>query len=408
MRNDKNGKEWLVLNKLAYDNPIRRQVLSLPDLLEAQLESCFSGDKLYELMSIAEIFDVRGIILTGAGDSFAAAGAARSVLEKYCEVFYCNAVNSMEFTRVMTGKDVGAGSPGSPLVIAISANGGTARVVEVLQKATELGAFPILITNNPESRAAKAAKRVFVMDTPKMENDFPGLRSYFASLIGLFSIACRMGHVKGVLPPIAPISFQEAIRDYIMRLKPYLEEIDNQMFELAQKWHKFERFDFIGDDQGLYSALFGLEKFVECNGAHCAYDDSEGWCHVNFFLKDPESVGTVVFADKNRKSFSRIQETVWSACEIGRPTLVITNADRLLFDKRAEVCEIPVAKPGYEWLSVLAEYVPASLLAGFCAALDGRRFFHGFDTKTNTWDRSVRHFNDGVSTMSNSKIEIHT
>ena len=394
------------MDKLNYDNPIRRQVLSLPELVDIQLERCFSGEKLHQLMSIAEIFDARQILLTGAGDSFAAAGAAVPVLQKYCGVFHCEAVDVMEFTRFMQSSSIGAGEPNNPFVIIISANGGTARIAEALEKAAQVGAFPILVTNNPESRAAKTAKRVFAMDTPRIENDFPGLRSYFASQIGLFSIACRMGHVRGMLPPSAPAEFQSAIRAYVKSFAPVMEGIDDQMFEIAQKWHGFERFDFIGDGQGLYSALFGLEKFMECTGAYCAHDDSEDWCHINFFLKDAATVGTVVFADKNQPSFNRIQETVWSACEIGRPTVVITNAEPSAFSPKAEVCVIPAAETGYEWLSPLMDIAPVSLLAGYCAALDGQRFFRGFDLKTGIWDRSGPHHQDGVSTMGNSKIEI--
>ena len=40
------------------------------------------------------------------------------------------------------------------------------------------------------------------------------------------------------------------------------------------------------------------------------YDDAENWCHIDYHLKHPETIGTVVFADRNSPYFKRTQETV--------------------------------------------------------------------------------------------------
>lgn len=395
------------MNKSDYFNPIRNQVMSLPQLARTQVESCYDGQKLQNLMSIAEIFDARKIILTGCGDSHAAASAMQPVLDQYAGVFNCQAMDSMEFCRFTPKEDLGIGEPNSPFVFVISANGGTARVSEALEKAQKSGALAVLLTNNPQSRAAGVAERVYLTDTPGMENDFPGLRSYFASLVGLSALACRMGHVRGILPPTAPEEWQQEIIRYIEGYADVLDEIDSQMFELAKTWHTFERFNFIGDGRGLYAALFSLEKFYECTGVISNYDDSENWCHVDFFLKDPQSIGTVVYADKHSPSFGRVVETIGSAAAIGRPVLVVTNADRSAFCDGVSICTLPDPKPGFEWMLSLMDYAPASILAGYCSTLGGRKFFNSYDYKTNVYDRSNAWFAPGVSTMSSSAIEIH-
>ncbi|EHI58222.1 hypothetical protein [Hungatella hathewayi] len=122
------------INKKDYANPLGNQVLSLVDLVDAQLDICFSEEVLHPLMSMAEIFNVRKIYITGCGDSIAAAGAMAGVLLAYTGVFHCEAVEPMEFARFMKLEDVGSGEPDSPLVIAISAGGGTARIREILKK----------------------------------------------------------------------------------------------------------------------------------------------------------------------------------------------------------------------------------------------------------------------------------
>lgn len=396
------------MNKSEFNNPIRRQVFSLPDLVEEQLTACF-GHGLKELISMAEIFDARKIILTGAGDSYAAAIAMAPVIEKYCDCFGVQVMRAVEFCRFLPTADIGIGEPNSPLVIAISAGGGTSRVVEVLEKAAKVGAFPILLTNNPNSKAAQAAKRVYVMETPSLPgNDSPGLRSYFASELGLIAFASRMGHVRGTLPPTGPAQFKKAILDYVKSYEgEVLERIDEQMFRIAQTWKDFERFDFIGDDVEFGSAFFGAAKFLECNGCAVTVDDSEDWCHINYFMKDPQTIGTVIMADKHSPSFGRIIETANSAHSIGRPVLVVTNCADKVFADGVEVCVLPETPEGFEWLMPLMDYAPASILAGYITTLSGEPFFRRLNVTTGEMVEDTPFANRECFTMGNSKIEIY-
>ncbi|MBR2592709.1 MAG: SIS domain-containing protein, partial [Oscillospiraceae bacterium] len=215
------------MNKQDYSTPIRDQVYALPKIVDQQLESCFDGEKLHSLMSMAEIFDVRKIYVVGCGDSWVAGGAMEPALRKYCDTFGCIVMDPMQFTRFTCKHDIGIGEPNSPLVIGISAGGGTARVVEALKKADEIGAFPILLTQNPNSPAAEAARRVFVLDTPMEDHDLPGLKNYFGSLMGLIAIACRMGHVRGVLPPTGVDEFKKAISSYVHSYEDVLDRMDD-------------------------------------------------------------------------------------------------------------------------------------------------------------------------------------
>lgn len=389
-----------------FDNPIRRQVFDLPGLTQVQLESCF-GHGLKELMTMAEIFDARKIILTGCGDSYAAAVAMAPVVERYCDCFGVQAMRAIDFTRFLPKNQIGIGEPNSPLVIAISAGGGTARICEVLEKANAVGAFSILMTNNPESRAAKLAKRVYCMGTPDFPDKGPGLRSYFASLIGLIAFANRLGHVRGTLPPTAPGDFQAAIRSHMEAFTQVLESVDEQMFQLAQQWQSFTRFDFIGDGEEFGSAFFGAAKFLEANGCTVSVDDSEDWCHINYFLKDPASIGTVIMADKNSPAYGREKETAASAAAIGRPVLVVTNGPREDFPGAQVVCCVPEAPAGYEWLLPLTDYIPASLLAGYIAQLQQEPFFRFARLADGTPDPNSDFANRGCMTLSNSKVEIY-
>lgn len=395
------------MEKTKGSNPLGSQVLSLPSMVEEQVNYCFSEEVQQSIMTMAEAFDIRKIYITGCGDSIAAAGAMAPILLKLSGVFGCEMVEPMDFTRFMTAKDMGIGEPNSPLVIGISAGGNTSRVVEAMRKANEMGAFTIALTNNGESPVAKEARRSFVLNTPKMKDDFPGLRSYFASMVGLLAIGCRMGRVRNVLPPEAETRLAERLKAYVRRYSGVLEEMDREMFELAKTWKEFERFDFIGDGKELCSALFAMEKFVECTGVMANYDDSENWCHVGYHISDPESIGTVFFADALSPSYGRLRETVDAALGIRRPVLIITNGEREDFPEGAHVVILPKTEAGDEWMQPMMDYAPAALLAGYCCTLAGRKFFNEYDPIAGEYNGTGAYFAEGVRTMKNSEIQVY-
>ena len=134
------------MNKLNFDNKIRQQVMSLPAMVDDQLKGCFSN--LDTLLTNEEISAIDSIILTGCGDSYAAALAFEPAVKKYggCRA---RAMRAIDFTRFCSTSEVG--DPSKTLVIGISTGGGTARVAEVLTKANQIGTVSLLITNNGES-----------------------------------------------------------------------------------------------------------------------------------------------------------------------------------------------------------------------------------------------------------------
>ncbi len=136
-------------------------------------------------------------------------------------------------------------------------------------------------------------------------------------------------------------------------------------------------------------------------------DDSEDWCHINYFLKDPASIGTVIMADKNSPAYGREKETAASAAAIGRPVLVVPNGPREDFPGAQVVCCVPEAPAGYEWLLPLTDYIPASLLAGYIAQLQQEPFFRFARLADGTPDPNSDFANRGCMTLSNSKVEIY-
>lgn len=388
-------------------NPLCNQVWSLRDLVDEQVENSFLNEQLYEALPISNCFDIRKIILTGAGDSYVAAIAMKQVFEKYVDAMLgVDAPDLMSFNRYTTAADIGIGEPNSPLVVGISAGGSTSRVVETLAKANELGGYSLALTNNADSVVAQEAKVKVVTNTPSIDKDFPGLRSYFANLITLAAIASRLGHVRGVIGPEDSQIWKDTIKDHVYKVFEDLEAIDQVMNDLAKEWKSFTRFDFIGDGPALASAMFGQYKLYECVGEVAYSDDSEDWCHINYFVKNPETVGTVVYAYSDQPSFSRLQETIWSALQIGRPVLVITD-DKTLIDPRATIIELPEPPAEFTWLRPIVDFIPVSLLVGYISDHGSKRYFNSYNLDTYEVEPHDNMVGQDKMTIANSKIDYY-
>lgn len=364
------------MDRYAYDNPLRQQCLSIPELCHAQIAGVRKG--LAEAFTMAELSRCRRVIITGCGDSYAAAKAAIPAFRKFAGRFGSNftAVRAIDAARYMKIEQRNAAET---MIIGVSCSGGPARIQEVLRRANEYGCMSLAITNNPDSPAAKEAAKSLIVHTPSFPNASPGLRNYFASLTGLYMFAAMLGEAtrcskEGVVDEMA-----EAIADHIKRWETELDRIDAQMFELAVKWRGFRTFDYIGDGIHYASAFFMGAKMVEVAGRMTAADDSENWCHVGFFQKDPHHIGTVIAAGKQDQNRSRIRETVKQAAGIGRPLLLITDGTKENFGISEEItlCTVPQAPEGFEFLSVMMNYIPGSLLAGYISSLSGEAFFRG-------------------------------
>lgn len=394
------------MNKKDFDTTIRRQTMSLVEMVDGQVDHCFDRELLKALIPDGADFTGRNVIMTGAGDSWAAAGAMRPMMSRYLDLDRCFAPDPMEFCRVMTAEDMGCGEKNKPLLIAITVGGGTARVTEAIEKGYATGCDVIVLTNKPESRAGKACKKVFPLALPPTpDRDIPGLRSYFACLIALAALAYRIGVVRGMQTDADIEIWKKNIKAYV---KSYdMEAMDNQLFELANSWKTFEKFDFIGDDAGFFSALFGIEKFYEMCGALSDFDDSENWNHINGLLAEPEKVGTVLNIDKRSNSYNRINGTANFANLIGRPVLVVTDGDASVYNEGVTVCSIPSGPEGFEWMMALMDWTPASLLAGYVSRLGKHTPFSSYDETTGVFNPNTPFNDPSVVTRGSSEVQVH-
>ena len=381
------------MNKQDYDNSMARQSRLAPGMVKTMQES-MNYDKMVDVLPMKELWDAQQIVITGCGDSWLAGIAAKPVFESVAKMDV-QVMRNIEFTRYLGAKTLGY-SPNTPLVIAISISGTVSRVVEAVMRANHYGANTLVITNDPESPAAKEAKHVLTLGLPQGEYQ-PGGNSYIGAVMALMSLALRFARAKNTVSTIEIAAMEKGIADYADAWARMIPEVEDRAFELAQKWKDLRAYDFIGDYADYATAFFGSAKVLECFGGYTTYDDSEDWCHINYFLRGPESIGRVVVTNSDTPSFGRMKETLAAVEQLQSPCIVVSDADKSQFAPSFEVFTTP--KPAYFWMAPLLQHIPFDYVAGYMGKLKGVEDFRHdvpiFET-----------LNKGPSRIKESQIEI--
>lgn len=400
------------MKKEEYYNSVTEQVLALRGMNPIQAEKCFDVKKLRSVFPAEAAEKVRRVIVTGCGDSYSAAGAMQKGIRSLSGLRDVNSPDIMDFCRFYTDEKIYKGfRPEEVLLVAISFSGGSERVAEALQKGAQKGIHALLLTCNSESRCAQEAGYVFNVETPEGCNT-PGLRSYFASLMGLAAMGAYLGVCNGSLTADAFVRTKTQIVDYVTSFLTDIEKVDDQMFAFAQQVKDYRRFEMIADGNEGYSAQFVEQKLIECSGVYADHTNSEEFAHISIFFRQPGNYVMGVMVSRADPSLKRMKDTVAGCLKQHRPTLVVTDVEEDYFrvgaanvdpsvniyggsavwhDSSAEagsavVCRIPTAPE--QWMLPFVDFLPGSLLAGYHAAVNERHFFGGrYDFRAQTWNR---------------------
>lgn len=340
-------------------NAMCRQVWSLPELLRQQYENLEPACR--KVLTTPEIFSIQRIVLTGCGDSHAAAMATRRAFEDLTGI-PTEVVPAIELSRYYDERQLGF-APNNPLVIAVSNSGGIARVGEAIQRAVAHGAFALGVTGNPDSLLGRSASRILPLSVPPFESA-PGTRSYLVSLMALLLLAIRFGEVRGRYTMDQAMDYRDDLLAQAQTLEEMLPAMDHQMKELAGAWKDLEAFDFIGAGPDYAAAWFGQAKIYEACGKYAMCINTEEWLHMNFFMKNVDRIGTVLVCEGNSPALSRALEVAHYAGEdMGRPLLIVSSGDKHFTEPNSRTVMTPVSRYGQS--GILTQFAPLCLLAGY-------------------------------------------
>ena len=340
-------------------NAMCRQVWSLPELLRQQY-GCLEPE-CRKALTTPEIFSIQRIVLTGCGDSHAAAMAVRYAFEALTGI-PTEVVPAIELSRYYSESQLGF-APHNPLVIAVSNSGGIARVSEAIQRAVAHGAFALGVTGNPDSPLGRCASRILPLSVPPFESA-PGTRSYLVSLLALLLLAIRFGEVRGRYTMDQAMDYRADLLAQADALERALPAMDAQIQRLAGEWKGLEAFDFIGAGPDYAAAWFGQAKIYEAVGRYAMCINTEEWLHMNFFMKNVEKIGTVLVCAGGSPAASRALELAdYAGRDMGRPLLAVTSGENRFDQGTCQAVLTPETR--YAHSGVLSQFAPLCLLAGY-------------------------------------------
>lgn len=320
------------------------------------------------------------VFITGCGDSYCAGIAAKPVYENaetstrtgMVPGTPTNAMRIIDFSRYLyTYSRWEPLTEQNNLLCVISISGSPSRVNEAAKRINEHNGISVGFTCNPEGKLAKNCKYYIPMTLPDYDVA-PNVTSYYASLYSLMMFGLYISEVKGQISKSDVETCQKDLLEYV---NSYTDEVMNtiskQAYDLSVAWENdgVDNMDFVGDGPDYATAFFGSAKMVEAFGGLTTNDDSEQWCHINFFIKDTDHIGTFIVANSDSPAFSREVETVELACKVRKHVCVITDADKSLFPESAVVIQVPKAKK--LWMHPLMEHIPMDFVAGYIGCFRG-------------------------------------
>ncbi len=399
------------MNKKDYYNSVTDQVKDLENLAAVQAELCFDLANLSHVLNAETAKNIKRVIITGCGDSYSAAGAMMPGFKLLSGLSKCNSPDIMDFCSFYSQRKVNKNyTPDQVLVVGISFSGSSARVIEALEKANMLETETLLITRTPDSKGAHVAKHVFDVATPPGCNS-PGLRSYYASLVGIAALGAYLGVCNGTITEKRFFEVKQNIVNYTQKFMKNFDAIDDQMFQEAVRMKDLRKFELIADWNEGYSAQFVEQKIIECGGMFCIHTNSEEYAHIGMAARGPDEYGEIIMVNGADLSMSRMKDTINGCLAQHRVTLIVTDVPQEEFDlsvnefkgnnfyisnmkkghdsmaERATPSFCVIPKAPEQWMSPFVDFIPGSLLAGYQAAVNEIMFFGGrYNFRTQTWN----------------------
>ena len=380
------------------DNQVKMGFASYPEFVKG-LVGKLTDEALSAVIPDEVLKNVRHVVVTGNGDSYAASLATKEFGSK---MFLGADYQALRCIDVSRHHVFDPEHPEQTLVMVISVSGGGARVTEAMKRAAAKGCTTLAITGNPESRMAKEAGHILQIEIPKAETFSPAFqaRTYVAAVCTTLLMALHAGLLRGRATQQQAAEIRREIVDYVSGVccEEVLARVDDQMYALAKTWQSYLVYAFVGGLSHFATAYFATAKFFELCGSLNCLNDSEDWCHIDFFQTKRDQLGTVAVAFQNCASFSRTVETIGSMQKSSRNVLVVTDASPEQFQPGVTVCQIPGAQK--EFINPLVNFFPLFMLGNYIAIDRDYEYFGGMSASNPLFSQE-----GGVNTIKSSQIE---
>lgn len=345
--------------------PFTEQILSIPTLIEEQYDDLFP--KVHELINAQEIFEIKHIILTGCGDSYAACLSLKYIFQQLTQI-PTSSLRTIDLSRSLSSNLLKKYQK-NILIIYISNSGTTPRIIEALQRGKKYMCKTLSITSGSESEMASLSEKVIDLDIPPFVKS-PGMRTYSSILVALLLLAIRIGEIKSNYTMKIAYDYRDDIKYHADLLNDYMPEIFQKSEKISNSFSTLSSLEFIGSENDLGAAYFNCAKSYESTGIVSTYTDSEEWFHVNFLAQNPQKIATFIICSNENPAHSRNIELINFALQLGRPLVIITNDKNI--NKNVDIINFPNSK--FSFSSIFSSFIPASLIISFITEIIGEKY----------------------------------
>jgi glucosamine--fructose-6-phosphate aminotransferase (isomerizing) len=381
---------------------MHQQIDTLPDLVR-QIAGPFDASAR-ATFDFALCTSAKRLYLVGCGDSYHASAGAELAFHQLAGV-PTQAMSALTFSRYTVGYLPDTG-PNTNLVICVSVSGVVSRTIEALKLAQQAGAVAVALTGAPQSPLAKAAEKVFTTTVPPLPDELagmvvPGVRSYLASQMALYSAAIRIGEVRRHLTTAQADSLRAELRDLANSMEHTIQACEPLCKALVAGWVDAREFVFVGAGPLFGAAMFSAAKFLEGSGDSALAQETEEWTHIQYFAEHaptPTILLNMGLREPSGFDADRMEEAARAAQSIGRRVVAVVPDGEQAIAQLAEAV-LPIKGEIRECFAPLVYSIPGELLAAERAQALGSVYFRGFGG-----GRSVA-WADGASRIRSSHLQ---
>ncbi|MDE2902249.1 MAG: glutamine--fructose-6-phosphate transaminase (isomerizing) [Chloroflexota bacterium] len=243
------------------------------------------------------------------------------------------------------------------LVIAISQSGATADVLLAVERAKAEGAPVVALVNTVGSELTRTADAAFHLHAGP-EISVAATKTFVSQLGALYLLSCHLGMSRGVLSPDQLARRLAHIAHAPLAIARVLE-IENQIEDLARRYHGAGNFLYMGRGLAHPIALEGALKLKEISYIHAEGFAAGELKHGPIALVAPDiPVVAVALSDELRpKILNAVAQT---RSRNGRVILVASEGDDLHADIAEEIITVPRTPP---LIAPIVSVVPLQLFA---------------------------------------------
>ena len=346
-------------NKDGYDHFMLKEIHEQPTVVRRILNKFIQDSSIsFKHLNLTdeEIMSIRRFIIQACGTSWHAGFFAKYIIERFARI-----LTEVDISSEFRYREMIADS--KDMVIAISQSGETADTLACIREAKSKF-YKILSFVNVKNSSISRESDSVVYSHSGQEIGVASTKNYIAQLLSLLLFSIYTAKIKQTFSSKTEMTLMDALKKLPDQIQSLLNKND-EIKEIARKYHTAKNFIFIGRGINYPSALEGALKLKEISYIHATGYAAGELKHGPIALID-EDVPIVCISPKTStysKMISNIEEV---RARKGRTIVIASQGDDDILHHAEDVIYIPNT---VEELTPILVAIPLQLLAYHIAIL---------------------------------------